>query len=269
MVYQLDLSRFLVLPGRRLMAIIGKVNMKSDAVARLFSLMEREQIKICKAFASLDGECARILAFLDVTDSTVPVDDIGKASEALGLIKIEMIIKSPVDGFIIDRASHPLVAGQYRTILLRSPGYEEFLLGIREWFGRSGEDFLYHIGYRVGMGHVSFHKELAEKIGIKDPVQTYKNISAAMFQWAGYGVLEVEELTADGGVIVVRDSFECELGKNSATVYSQFVRGIIAGILAELFGYGFNVVEEECIAKGDQVCRFKLKAMPQIKPTGP
>ncbi|MEM4217644.1 MAG: V4R domain-containing protein, partial [Candidatus Methanomethylicaceae archaeon] len=73
---------------------------------------------------------------------------------------------------------------------------------------------------------------------------------------------------ADGGVIVVKDSFECELGKNSATVYSQFVRGIIAGVLAELFGYGFNVVEEECIARGDRVCRFRVRALPKDKPTG-
>ncbi|MEM3882432.1 MAG: V4R domain-containing protein [Candidatus Methanomethyliaceae archaeon] len=130
----------------------------------------------------------------------------------------------------------------------------------------TSNSFLYHVGFKTGTGFGRLHMETAEKVGLKDPVQIYRNISAAMFQWAGFGVMEVEELTADGGVIMVKDSFECELGKNSATVYSQFVRGMIAGILSELFGYGFNVAEEECIAKGDQVCRFRVRALPKDKP---
>ncbi|MCX8181578.1 MAG: 4-vinyl reductase [Candidatus Methanomethyliaceae archaeon] len=262
-----DLSRFLALPGRRLIAITGKVHARSDALARLLSLLEREHIKVCSAFANFEGEYARILAFLDVTDSVVPVEEIGKVSEMLGIFEVESVTRSAVEGFIADTTSHPIVAGQYRTILLRSPGYEEFLVGIREWFGRSGENFLYHIGYRVGLGHVKFHMELAERIGLKDPALIYKNISAAMFQWAGYGVVEVEELVEDHGTLAVRDSFECELGKGRGIVYSQFTRGIIAGTLTELFGKRFNVVEKECIAKGDPVCRFMVKALSERKPT--
>lgn len=44
---------------------------------------------------------------------------------------------------------------------------------------------------------------------------------------------------------------------------------MIAGVLSELFGRAYNVVEEACIAKGDPVCRFRVKAMPQAKPTEP
>jgi predicted hydrocarbon binding protein len=85
-----------------------------------------------------------------------------------------------------------------------------------------------------------------------------------MFQWAGFGKMHVKSLSQDHGEIEVQDSFECELGRGRVTAYSQFVRGIIAGILAELFGKGFNIVEEGCIAKGDPVCRFVVKTMPLL-----
>ena len=59
----------------------------------------------------------------------------------------------------------------------------------------------------------------------------------------------------------MHDSFECELGKGRVIPYSQFIRGIIASTLSELFGRTYNVIEDSCIAKGDPVCRFVPKAI--------
>ncbi|MGC8936636.1 MAG: V4R domain-containing protein [Candidatus Methanomethylicaceae archaeon] len=73
--------------------------------------------------------------------------------------------------------------------------------------------------------------------------------------------MQINELTQEHGEIIIHDSFECELGKHRAIPYSQFIRGIIAGILAELFGKRFNVVEEECIAKHDPACRLSIKPL--------
>ncbi|MEM3433836.1 MAG: V4R domain-containing protein [Candidatus Methanomethyliaceae archaeon] len=207
------------------------------------------------------SEGAHIFLVLHITDCSVPLEEVVEELERSGTMYSVRAYLSPVEGFIADVASHPLLAGNNRVVILRDSGYRELLAGLREWFGTNGTSFLYHVGFRAGSGFGRLHMETAEKVGLKDPVQIYRNISAAMFQWAGFGVMEVEELTADGGVIVVRDSFECELGKNSATVYSQFVRGMIAGVLAELFGYGFNVVEEECIARGAPTCRFRVRAL--------
>ncbi|MEM3390412.1 MAG: 4-vinyl reductase [Thermoproteota archaeon] len=216
--------------------------------------------------SSWEAQHSKVLLILDVTDSALSAEEMISELERLELMKVEKVIKPPVEGFVADTASHPLVAGPSRAIILRETGYRELLVGIRECFGASGENFLYHIGFRAGMGFGSLHRETAEKIGLKDPVQIYRNISAAMFQWAGFGILEVEELTADGGVIVVKDSFECSLGKRRSANYSQFVRGIIAGVLSELFGRAYNVAEEECIAMGAPACRFRVRAFPKDKP---
>ncbi|MEM2125958.1 MAG: V4R domain-containing protein [Candidatus Methanosuratincola sp.] len=258
--HPLNMARHVIRPGRRLALIFGFPT-RCASLDYVCSAAERKNAKVLHWSSSALDERGRPSAaiVLDVTDCSAPLEEVVEELERSGAMNSVRAYLSPVEGFIADVASHPLLAGNNRVVILRDSGYRELLAGLREWFGTNGTSFLYHVGFKTGSGFGRLHKDDAEKVGLKDPVQIYRNISAAMFQWAGFGILEVEELTADGGVIVVRDSFECELGKNSATVYSQFVRGIIAGILAELFGYGFNVVEEECIAKGDQVCRFKLK----------
>ena len=131
----------------------------------------------------------------------------------------------------------------------------------RKLYGTGGEALLYHVGFTTGTELGKLHKETAEAVNVKDPAEIFKNVSAVMFQWAGFGKMQINELTQEHGEIIIHDSFECELGKQRAITYSQFIRGMIAGILVELFGRGFSVVEEDCIAKGDPVCRFSIKPL--------
>jgi predicted hydrocarbon binding protein len=253
----------LVCPGRRLMGVVGKVITRSDVIARMLTDLESHGIKLRHVYmSSIDNTVqSRALIFLDTTESKTSVDELFRQYERQGLIEVEAVLTPPLEGFLSDTFSHPLTAAGVRSIIMRQPGYRELLVGLREWFGAGGEGFLYHVGYRTGLAFGELHRETAVRLGITDPIQIYENISTAMFQWAGFGILDVKNLTPDGGEILVRDSFECELGKGRVIPYSHFVRGIIAGILAELFGKGFNIVEEGCIAKGDPVCRFVAKAI--------
>ena len=41
--------------------------------------------------------------------------------------------------------------------------------------------------------------------------------------------------------------------------YGAMVRGMIAGIFAEVFGKPFQVEETECVAKGDKRCVFEIR----------
>ncbi|MCX8182540.1 MAG: hypothetical protein N3D12_05420 [Candidatus Methanomethyliaceae archaeon] len=262
---QLDLARYLLIPGRDLLVIVGKANIRSDSVARIFSILESQKIKILRIYASASDEegFADLVVFMDVTDATIPSESVGRVSESLGLIKVEKVVMSPIKGFIADTASYPVVADSFRAVIFRKPGYRELLEGIREYFGKSGDSFLYHIGYRTGLAYGKNHRKFAESLKIQDPALIYKDISSTLFQWAGFGRMNVQELDQERGTIIVYDSFECELGKGRSIPYSQFVRGLLAGVLSELFGKGFNVMEEACIAKGDPSCKFVVKAMPR------
>jgi predicted hydrocarbon binding protein len=258
----MDLGRFLFLPRRRLVGVALKLTLKPEVLARLFSDHERYNIKIKHLFiSSLDTSRLSVIVFLDVTDSKIQIEDLLDQHEKLGLIEVQKVIKSPVEGFVADTFSLPLTAFGPRAVIFRECLYKELFLGLRRWFSRGSETFLYEVGCAAGLSFGKTHKEQAKGVGLEDPVQIYTHISTAIFQWAGFGRIEVRELTPEGGNILVYDSFECELGKGSVMPYSQFVRGIIAGTLSELFGRTYNVTEESCIAKGDPVCRFVAKAI--------
>ncbi|MCX8181580.1 MAG: hypothetical protein N3D12_00515 [Candidatus Methanomethyliaceae archaeon] len=167
------------------------------------------------------------------------------------------VIKPVTEGFIVDTISAPIVAGKNRVIILRDQGYRQLLTEIRRLFGTGGEALLYHVGFNMGIGYAKLHKDLADKVGIKDPVDIYQKISCKMFQWAGFGRKEAVEITPNHAIIHIYDSFECENG-SSVRPYSQLVRGLIAGTLAGLFNRSFNVTEDLCAAKGDSLCRFKV-----------
>lgn len=263
----LDLRRFLVAPGRRLVGMRGVVKDGFGVINQLTAILSSHRVSLRQAFVSSigkevgnDGDTL-ILAFLDVTDSDVSLDEITSELKSTGFFVSLEVILPKVEGLIADTLSHPLKAGRNRIIILRDLGYRGLLTEIRKLFGTGGEALLYHVGFTTGIEFGKLHRETAEAVNIEDPVEIFKNVSTVMFQWAGFGKMQVNELTQEHGEIIVHDSFECELGKQRAITYSQFLRGMIAGILAELFGRGFSVVEEYCIAKGDPVCRFSIKPL--------
>jgi len=260
----LNLARYLICPGRRLIGALIKISTSSKAICSIFARAAQNNVAVLHlSMTPLERtEEATALVFFDMTEAKIAPE------EFLEELKVEVevleVIGSPVEGFIADTATHPLVAGPTRAIIMREAGYRELLLSIREFFGKGAEAFLYHVGFRFGLGLGKLHRDAAEKIGLRDPVKIYRHISTAMFQWAGFGRIEVKELDEDGGEIIVHDSFECELVKGIGVIpYSQFVRGSIAGTLSELFNRGFHVLEKECIAKGDRFCRYVIRALPQ------
>ncbi len=270
MYHKLDLSRFLVCPDMELLGFRGVMKAGVGVMTQLCNIFSSHNIVLRQAYVSTlkDGKETMILAFVDITDSNAPTESILEELEKTGLFIELEVIRPRAEGFIADTVSHPLTAGKNRVILLRDLGYSGLLTEIRKLFGTGGEALLYHVGLTTGMGLAKLHREMADTVCINDPIDVFRKVSTAMFQWAGFGRIEVKELTTEHGEIVVHDSFECELGRSRAICYSQFVRGMLAGVLSELFGKGFNLEEEECIAKGDQVCKFKVRAILNKKQWG-
>ena len=280
MYNSLDLRRFLVYPRRQLMGVRGVVRNGFGIISELTTIMSKHKIILRQALVSCYGDgCENekykskingsitesqetlILAFLDITEADVsPEEIIAELKSTNTFVELEVIMPL-VDGMIADTLSHPLKAGSDRIIILSEHCYRGLLTEIRKLFGTGGDVLLYHTGFTTGVEFAKLHREIAELVNLKEPEEIFKKVSATMFQWAGFGKMHVKSLSQDHGEIEVQDSFECELGRGRVTAYSQFVRGIIAGILAELFGKRFNIVEEGCIAKGDPVCRFVAKAI--------
>lgn len=74
-----------------------------------------------------------------------------------------------------------------RAVILRKPGYDELITGMREQFGTAGEVFLYHTGYETGIKYGRSHQEIAAKLGVKDPIVILQKISVPLYASMGFG----------------------------------------------------------------------------------
>lgn len=112
----------------------------------------------------------------------------------------------------------------------------KLIRGVKEQFGSGGDVFLYYEGLEAGRGFGSLHRSSAEAVGLKDPVEIYRRVSTAAFQWAGFGMIEVIDISDSGGKTAVYDSFECKDAKVTGKPYGSLIRGIITGVFAEVLG---------------------------------
>ncbi|MCQ5363338.1 MAG: 4-vinyl reductase [Candidatus Methanomethylicia archaeon] len=256
----LDIKRFLVCPGRKIVGITGRLKIDVETILQVASIFAKHKIVIrhfvTSAIDGNEGETYSVM-FLDITDSDAKLEEVIAELNKSGTFRVLKTINPLADGLIADTASYPIKVGAKRAAIFTEAEYKGLLTEVRKLFGTGGDTLLYHVGFHTGMRLGRFHKEIAEKAGITGPDKIFKQISTKMFQLSGYGRMEVIELEKDRAVIQVCDSFECELGKGRVTPCSHFIRGVVAGMLSEIFEKGFTVVEEACIAKGDPVCRFE------------
>lgn len=251
----------MVLPGKKLFGIRFNLKVDPGALSAVVQTALKHNV-MPLYFASSPSALATempVLALLDVTNSDVPFEEVVKELESTSAVESIRIIEPVADGLLIDNLSHPLTAGGDRAIILRAAGYRKFIGGIKEQFGSGGEAFLYYEGLEMGRGFGRLHRSAAEAVGLKDPVEVYRRVSTAAFQWAGFGRIEIIHLGDSGGKIAVHDSFECKDAKVTGQPYGALVRGIIAGVFAEVFGKPFQVEETECIAKGNARCVFEIR----------
>lgn len=260
MNYPFDIGRFLIRPGRRLYGLLYYLKLERESFLIVPSTSAKYNIlPIYFASSSIPhGDETLVLTFLDVTDSTVPIKQMVSELVSTGLVRVLKLIEPVTTGLIIDTASHPITAGRNRSIIFRDLAYRGFLNGIKKQFGSGGEAFLYYEGNATGLGLGKLHAEAAEAVGLRDPAEIFRRISAAMFQWAGFGRLEVLELSESGGRVAIYDSFECEMGRGERRPYGTFIKGVIAGVFSSLFRKNFQAEEKECIAMDHPRCIFDI-----------
>ncbi|MBO3768829.1 MAG: hypothetical protein JTT15_00245, partial [Candidatus Brockarchaeota archaeon] len=121
-----------------------------------------------------------------------------------------------------------------------------------EKFGTGAAVILYEMG--LGMGESKF-KSVVSKYRVDK--QTAVKIILAERSAKGWCIAQLENFNKNGAVIVAKELFEClPFRDNQERPISQFFRGYLAGVFQQLYGKNVNVIETECIAKGDSSCRF-------------
>ena len=259
-----EIGRFICIPDRKLCGFLIEAENRPGVLSEISSVAGRHNASILYVAFSASmptKKTATGLAFLDLTDADVSVEDLVKEGEKIAAVKSFEVIYPPVKGFIADNFSSRLLMNGERAIIMRLQGYKGLVANIRKHFGTAGETFLYYIGFDSGMEYAKSHMEMASKLGLTDPAQILKLISVNLFNCVGYGRMEIQNLKTNPPKATIRiyDSFECELGIGSGKPYSFLIRGMLAGFLTGLFNEKMNAKETQCIAKRDPYCEFRIK----------
>ncbi|MCS7135881.1 MAG: V4R domain-containing protein [Nitrososphaerota archaeon] len=256
-----NIGRFLFLPGRKVFGILVVAELDPMVLKEISDLGLKHKVLVPTIQYNLvEGGKIIGLGFVDLTDANISIDEFAEKIRSIKGVKSVRIIHPTTEGFVADDLSVRLLLAGERAIILRRPGYEGFIVGIRERFGTAGEAFLYHTGYQAGIRYGRVHQDLASRLGIKDPIQIIHKLGVPTYASIGLGKLEIVEASPAFCRLIIRayENFECELGIGSKKPYSNFVRGVFAGFIAQLFGKQMKAEELKCIAKGDPYCEFEI-----------
>ena len=197
-------------------------------------------------------EISDSLLICDFTFSkTTPKEILEQIREVEDVIKATMI-EPVMPGFVIDYVHFPILLAGKRCLIIRQELMQEIMDRIREEWGSAGDVFLYHVGKRAGSllwkTHAHFSEKIEESISILEAI--IKSMGLGEFKF---------KMNANGSLfkVIVKYSFECENHRQETKDgRSQFIRGLIAGIIEESLGKSVEVRETKCIAKGDPYCEF-------------
>ena len=255
-----SVDRFLFSPGRRLIGYVVRGVSKRGVLASVAGFFSDRSLDIayCSTRAASEGEEGRILLFIDFTDSPLDpymvADELGKL-DVIGNVEV---IEPKIRGFIAD-TSFPLIIGGARAVLLDESALKGLLLKFRERLGTGGEAMLYHIGLDVGKERWRYILRMAEEIGAERFMDKV-SIAAEVFRSMGYGIMRIRELREElpHAVLEVWDCIECQLGRPAKRPFSQFIRGLLAGITSVIYEMDMYALETRCIAVGDPHCLFEI-----------
>ncbi len=251
-----SIDRFLFSPGRRLIGFIVRGVSKRGILASLVNLFSDRGIDIayCSSKAAMEGEGGRILLFVDLTDSPVNPHSIADELRDVDAIEGVEVIESNVEGFIAD-TSFPLIIGSARAVILDDSALKGLLVKFRERLGTGAEAMLYHIGLEVGKERWRYILRMADEIGAERFIDR-ASIAAEVFRSMGYGILRIRELREETPHVTLEvwDCIECQLGRP----FSQFIRGLLAGLTSIIYEREMYAMENRCIAVGDPYCLFEI-----------
>jgi len=226
------------------------------AIAEVANLLFSRGINILHGFhtAYPGGKEAVWGFFADLKNSNMKVENVIKEIEKLDATLEVKFSKPIIDGLIVDELHFPITVLDERSIVMKIKTIVGSFNRLYEKFGSGASFILYEMGKGAGEDKV---KTLNERYDL-DKLTAMKVILAERTA-KGWGISKIEKFDEEKVeiIITVQELFECApfKGKNR-DAKSQFFRGYLAGTLSRLFNKPVSVIETECIAKGDQNCKF-------------
>lgn len=173
---------------------------------------------------------------------------------------VKSVSLAPQYDAIIYSSKHYLkYLGGSRVIFMEQGAMNGFIKGIKDALGKeAGSHLLYHIGHGVGR---SLYDKFISIAKVKD-LETLIIGLTALYHGLGWGMIDKVDLFEDGFDISIIDNWECHIYNNESHSHEGFfTKGVFAGIVSKHTSKKVAVVEDTCIAKGDAICKFKVRIL--------
>ncbi len=268
----LELRNVLLLPGRKFLGL--SICLKRDRLGLfrdLSSIVYKYGINFNYIYSFVETkDKVRVTAVLDFTDKEV--DPTRLIDEIRGIDVVECVdtFEPAVDGLIADTTSFPLTVFGERVFMLRKSVFKEMILGLIEGIGpQLTAQLLYQMGVSMGRRGARKHLEIAEKLGVRDPMEILRKISVLIFQSLGYALVEEIEEIGDSFLVKISDCIELialkEVFNESPVALMKeyypkcnMVRGMIEGAISEIMGRDYKSREENCTLEWNTYCEIYL-----------
>ena len=236
--------------GKKLMHVVVRL---SDAPGSLSSILEllasRVNLVGTTTYAFSDGTAL----FSGFAEALSP----GETPEGLRDLVLKSKAAKEADvvegngGLLVDTFHTGFEVEDEAYVLLKRDGMAQMFERVSKMLGSGGETLLYEEGRAMGQRYAS---SLVKRIG-KERLRA--NAAALNRSLTARGLGEVERRgdAGRGFTVTVRDCFECS-GNRKARTACSFMRGYLAGALAEEVGRDLDSLERRCRVNGDEFCEF-------------
>ncbi|UCD91857.1 MAG: 4-vinyl reductase [Methanobacteriota archaeon] len=143
-----------------------------------------------------------------------------------------------------------------RYMLIRPETIVQFQKEVEKAMGERTSFAMSSGGYEGGSLSTSAYKE---KFSLSD--EEVVDFMCSMGSQLGWGRFQLVELTEDSLVVDVHNSAFAEKYGPSENAICHMIEGVLAGLGKTVLKSDVRSIEEMCVAKGDEVCRFVIKRM--------
>lgn len=257
----LELGRIIFIPDMDIYGFNIRITDRVGVEADILATLKKYGVNIIYTLISISPQniSQKIGVFVcSFTGLNVkPVSILDEIRGVDGVIDVE-IIQPIKKGFIIDDRHFPLFSGGVRAVVFRQFIVEGLLKRLREQYGSAFDIILYHQGFETGRVTYKYFKENY----CLDSIEEFIKADTAIAKAVGWYELIIEKIDLKNreAEVILKDSFECVMFRDSKTPKSSFTRGFLAGLFTEIFGVKAQAYETKCIAMGDLYCEFQVKA---------
>ncbi|MEM2708259.1 MAG: 4-vinyl reductase [Candidatus Methanomethylicia archaeon] len=256
----LELGRIIFIPNMDIYGFNIRITDKVGVEVNILATLKKYRVNIIYALISISpqniGQKLGVFICNFTGLDVKPVNILDEIKNIDGVIDAE-IIQPIKKGFIIDDRHFPLFLGGVRTVVFRQFIVEGLLKRLREQYGSAFDIILYHQGFETGKVTYKYFEENYCLGGIEEFIKADTAIAKAV----GWYELIIEKIDLKNreAKVILKDSFECVMFKDSKTPKSSFTRGFLAGLFTEIFRVKAQAYETKCIAIGDPYCEFQVK----------